>query len=133
MREGAWEDEIFAVSTAWSIVHAKPPVLSVLAQYPRTGSPLRFYGPVSFEAGALLIRMFGLSSTVWRLVCTAGVVLSIWASLCLVHLAGGDKWAGFITALVIALSGSVAPFPGRWDAITAGLFLTGLLLFSARR
>jgi hypothetical protein len=112
-REGAWEDEIFAVSTAWSIVHSKPPVLSVLAQYPRTGSPLRFYGPVSFEAEALLIRMFGLSSTVWRLAC----------------LAGGDKWAGFITTLVIALSGSVAPFPGRWDAITAGLFLTGLVLF----
>jgi len=128
-REGAWEDEIFAVSTAWSIVHSKPPRLSVLAQYPGTGSPLRFYGPVSFEAEALLIRMFGLSETVWRLVCIAGVLLSIWASLRLVHLAGGDKWAALITALVIALSGSVAPFPGRWDAITAGLFLTGLLLF----
>ena len=92
-REGAWEDEIFAVSTAWSIVHSKPPHLSVLAQYPGTGSPLRFYGPVSFEAEALLIRMFGLSATVWRLVCLAGVILSIWAALRLVHLAGGDKWA----------------------------------------
>ena len=128
-REGAWEDEIFAVSTAWSIVHSKPPVLSVLAQYPGTGSPVRFYGPVSFEAEALLIRAFGLSATAWRLACLAGVILSIWASLRLVKLAGGDKGAQFVTALVIALSGSVAPFPGRWDAVTSGLFLTGLLFF----
>jgi hypothetical protein len=129
VRECAWEDEIFAVSTAWSIVHSKPPVLSVLAQYPGTGSPLRFYGPVSFEAEALLIRAFGLSATVWRLACLAGVILSIWASLRLVKLAGGDNRAGFITASIIALSGSVAPFPGRWDAVTSGLFLTGLLFF----
>jgi hypothetical protein len=129
MREGAWEDEIFAVSTAWSIVHSKPPVLSVLARYPGTGSPLRFYGPVSFEAEALLIRAFGLSATVWRLACLAGVILSIWASLALVKLAGGDNRAGLITASIIALSGSVAPFPGRWDAVTSGLFLTGLLFF----
>jgi hypothetical protein len=129
VRESAWEDEIFAVSTAWSIVHSKPPVLSVLARYPGTGSPLRFYGPVSFEAEALLIRAFGLSATVWRLACLAGVILSIWASLALVKLAGGDNWAGLITASIIALSGSVAPFPGRWDAVTSGLFLTGLLFF----
>ena len=129
VRESAWEDEIFAVSTAWSIVHAKPPVLSVLAQYPGTGSPLRFYGPISFEAEALLIRAFGLSATVWRLACLAGVILSIWVSVALVKLAGGDKWARYITALIIALSGSVAPFPGRWDAVTSGLFLTGLLFF----
>jgi hypothetical protein len=129
VREGAWEDEIFAVSTAWSIVHSKPPVLSVLAQYPGTGSPLRFYGPVSFEAEALLMRVFGLSATVWRLACFAGVILSIWASLRLVNLAGGDDRAGFITALIITLSGSVAPFPGRWDAVTSGLFLTGLFFF----
>ena len=135
VREGAWEDEIFAVSTAWSMVHSKPPDLSVLAQYPGTGSPLRFYGPVSFEAEALLIRSFGLSATVWRLACLAGVILSIWASLRLVNLAGGDNRAGLITASIIALSGSVAPFPGRWDAVTSGLFLTGLffLLRGAER
>lgn len=131
VREGAWEDEIFAVSTAWSMVHSKPPDLSVLAQYPGTGSPLRFYGPVSFEAEALLIRSFGLSATVWRLACLAGVILSIWASLRLVNLAGGDNRAGLITASIIALSGSVAPFPGRWDAVTSGLFLTGLFFFCA--
>ena len=128
-REGAWEDEIFAVSTAWSIARSGPPHLSVLAQYPRTGSPVQFYGPVSFEAETLLIRALGLSATAWRLACLAGVILSIWASLRLVKLAGGDKGARFITALVIALSGSVAPFPGRWDAVTSGLFLTGLLFF----
>src|ERR1700739_1543542 len=51
-RQTAWEDEIFAVSTGWSMAHSHPPTLSVLAQYPRTGSPIKFYGPVSFEAEA---------------------------------------------------------------------------------
>ena len=126
-RLAAWEDEIFAVSTGWSMARSHPPILSVLAQYPRTGSPIRFYGPVSFEAEAWLIRLFGLSLPVWRLVCIAGVALSIWAAMRLVNVAGGDKWAGLITGLITALSGSLAPFPGRWDAVTSGLFLTGLL------
>ena len=126
-RLAAWEDEIFAVSTGWSMARAHPPILSVLAQYPRTGSPIRFYGPVSFEAEAWLIRLFGLSLPVWRLACIAGVALSIWAAMRLVNVAGGDKWAGLITGLITALSGSLAPFPGRWDAVTSGLFLTGLL------
>jgi hypothetical protein len=128
-RQAAWEDEIFAVSTGWSMAHSHPPILSVLAQYPRTGSPIKFYGPVSFEAEASLIRLFGLSLSVWRMACIAGVALGIWAAMRLVNAVGGDKWAGLITGLVIALSGSLAPFPGRWDAVTSGLFLTGLLFF----
>lgn len=128
-RQTAWEDEIFAVSTGWSMARSHPPILSVLAQYPHTGSPIKFYGPVSFEAEASLIRLFGLSLTVWRMACIAGVGLCIWAAMRLVNLAGGDKWAAFITGLITALSGSLAPFPGRWDAVTAGLFLTGLLFF----
>lgn len=128
-RQAAWEDEIFAVSAGWSIARSQPPVLSVLAQYPGTGSPIRFYGPVSFETEAALIRFFGLSLSLWRMVCVAGVVLSIWAAMRLAGVAGGDKWAELITGLIIALSGSLAPFPGRWDAVTSGLFLTGLLFF----
>jgi hypothetical protein len=128
-RLAAWEDEIFAVSTGWSMARSHPPILSALAQYPRTGSPIKFYGPVSFEAEASLIRLFGLSLSVWRMACIAGVALSIWAAMRLVNAAGGDKWAGLITGLVTALSGSLAPFPGRWDAVTSGLFLTGLLFF----
>ena len=129
-RQAPWEDEIFAVSTGWSIAHSRPPILSVLAQYPQTGSPVRFYGPVSFEAEALLIRIFGLSFTVWRLACFAGVVLSLWVSWLLVKVAGGDKWARLITTLFIALAGSVGgPLPGRWDAVTSGLFFCGLLFF----
>lgn len=126
-RQAAWEDEIFAVSTGWSIARSQLPTLSVLAQYPGTGSPVKFYGPVSFEAEASLIRLFGLSLSLWRLVCVAGVAFSIWAAMRLVNVAGGDKWAEVITGLTIALSGSLAPFPGRWDAVTSGLFLTGLL------
>jgi len=128
-RQTAWEDEVFAVSTGWSIARSHPPILSVLDQYPQTASPIKFYGPVSFEAEALLIRLFGLSLSAWRMACVAGVAFSIWAAMTLVNVAGGDKWAGLITGLIIALSGSLAPFPGRWDAVTSGLFLTGLLFF----
>lgn len=128
-RQAAWEDEIFAVSTGWSIARSQPPILSVLAQYPGTGSPIKFYGPVSFEAEAWLIRLFGLSLSLWRMACLAGVAFSIWAAMRLVNVAGGDKRAELITGLLIALSGSLAPFPGRWDAVTSGLFLAGLLFF----
>jgi hypothetical protein len=128
-RQAAWEDEIFAVSTGWSLARSRPPILSVLAQYPGTGSPIKFYGPISFEAEASLIRLFGLSLSLWRMACVAGVAFSIWAAMRLVSVAGGDKWAELITGLIIALSGSLAPFPGRWDAVTSGLFLTGLLFF----
>jgi hypothetical protein len=129
-RQATWEDEVFAVSTAWSLARSQPPILSVLAQYPHTGSPVLFYGPVSFEAAALLIRAFGLSPTIWRLACFGGVLLCLFASCQLVRVAGGDRWAQVITALVIALIESVgSTLPGRWDAVTCGLFLSGLLLF----
>ena len=128
-RQAAWEDEIFAVSTGWSVARSRPPIPSVLAQYPGTGSPIKFYGPISFEVVASLIRLFALSLSLWRMACVAGVAFSIWAAMRLVSVAGGDKWAELITGLIIALSGSLAPFPGRWDAVTSGLFLTGLLFF----
>lgn len=129
-RQAPWEDEIFAVSTGWSLARSQPPILSVLAQYPRTGSPILFYGPVSFEVEAWLIRVFGLSLNVWRLACSAGFLLCISAGRGLVKRAGGDKWAQLATVLVITLAGSVGgTLPGRWDAMTAGLFLSGLLLF----
>lgn len=128
-RQAPWEDEIFGVSTGWSLARSHPPILSVLAQYPHTGSPIPFYGPVSFEAEAWLIRAFGLSLIVWRLACLSGVLLTLFACWELVRLAGGDKWAQLVTALMIALSSSVSgPFPGRWDAVTTGLFLSGLLV-----
>ncbi len=111
------------------MARSQPPSLSVLAQYPGSGSPVKFYGPVSFEAEASLIRLFGLSLSWWRMACLSGVAFSIWASMRLVNAAGGDKSAELITGLIIALSGSLAPFPGRWDAVTSGLFLTGLLFF----
>jgi hypothetical protein len=129
-RQEAWEDEIFAVSTGWSLARHQGTALSVLADYPKTGSPVHFYGPVSFEAEAWLIRVFGLSLLAWRLACFLGVLLCVLVSTGLVKLAGGDKWAQLITALIIALSGSVSiTLPGRWDAVTSGLFLSGLLLF----
>jgi hypothetical protein len=129
-RQATWEDEVFVVSTGLSMARSQPPILSVLAQYPRTGSPVRFYGPVSFMASALQIRAFGLSVASWRLICFAGVILTVLVSIALVRLAGGGKWAQLTAALVLALAGSIATRqPGRWDFVTAGLFLSGLLLF----
>jgi hypothetical protein len=128
-RQAPWEDEIFAISTSWSMARSQPPIMSVMAQYPRTGSPVRFYGPVSFGIAALEIRTFGLSMAVWRLTCFAGLLLTILVSTRLIRLAGGDKWAQLIAALILVLAGSTATQPpGRWDFITCGLFLSGLLL-----
>ena len=92
-RQEPWEDEIFAVSTGWSLARSQGATLSVLADYPKTGSPISFYGPVSFEAEALLIRVFGLSLLAWRLACFFGILLCVLVSSRLVRLAGGDKWA----------------------------------------
>lgn len=130
-RQEPWEDEIFAVSTGWSLARSGPPTLSVLADYPRTGSPVLFYGPVSFEVEAWLIRVFGLSVFVWRFACFLGLPLCIIVCWALIKVAGGNKWARLTAALFIALAGSVSgPFPGRWDFIAVGLFLSGLLLFT---
>jgi hypothetical protein len=129
-RQEPWEDEIFAVSTGWSLAGSQGATLSVLADYPKTVSPIKFYGPVSFEAEALLIHVFGLSLHAWRLACFLGVLLCVVVSSSLVKLSGGDIWAQLIAALIIALSGAVGvTLPGRWDAVSAGLFLSGLLVF----
>lgn len=129
-RQEPWEDEIFAVSTGWSLARSQAPMLSVLGDYPRTGSPISFYGPVSFETENWLIRVFGLSLFPWRFVCFLGVPLCILVCSALVKAAGGDRWARLATALFVALAGSVAgALPGRWDFITVAFFLSGVLLF----
>lgn len=128
-RQASWQDEIFVVSTGLSVARSQPPIQSVMAQYPHADSPIRFYGPVSFVADAQLIRWFGLSITAWRLVCLGGVVLTVLVSITLVRFAGGDKWAQLITALITGLAASFGSLPGRWDAITSGLFLGALLFF----
>ncbi len=128
-RQPSWQDEIFFVSTGWSLAQSKPPIMSVMAQYPRTDSPIRFYGPVSFEVDAQLIRTLGLSMVAWRRLCFGGVVLTLLLASSLVKLAGGDTWAQLITALIIGFAESVGTaLPGRFDAMTLALFLAGLLL-----
>jgi hypothetical protein len=129
-RQPAWQDEIFFVSTSWSMARSQPPIMSVMAQYPRTDSPIEFYGPVWFESGAQLIRLFGLSAVAWRLACLAGSILTLLLSVVLVRHAGGDRWAQLLTALIVSLSGpSAAMLPGRWDGLTSALCLCGLLPF----
>lgn len=128
-RQASWQDEIFFVSTGWSLAQSKAPIMSVMAQYPRTDSPIQFYGPVSFEVCAQLIRTLGLSLVAWRRLCFCGVILTLLLSGSLVKLAGGDKWAQLITALIIGLAESLgSALPGRFDTVTSALFLAGLLL-----
>jgi hypothetical protein len=128
-RQASWQDEIFFVSTGWSLAQSKPPIMSVMEQYPRTDSPIQFYGPVAFEVDAQLMRVLGLSLVAWRFLCLAGVILTLLVSSSLVKLAGGDRWAQLITALIIGLAQSVnSNLPGRFDAMTTALFLSGLLL-----
>ena len=65
-----------------------------------------------------------------EIACFLGVILCVFVCRDWSKLAGGDKWAQLITALIIALSESVGvTLPGRWDAVTSGLFLSGVLLF----
>jgi hypothetical protein len=124
-----WQDELFVVSTGLSIARSKPPIESVMALYPQSDSPIKFYGPVSFESEALLIHIFGLSMRAWRLVCFAGVVFNLLVAVNLVRLGGGDEWAQLVTALTLGISGFTAAMqPGRWDFVTSGLFFSGLLI-----
>src|ERR1700761_5515779 len=130
LHQEPWEDEVFGASTGLSIARAQGQTLSVLADYPHTGSPIPFYGPVSFYAEAALIRAFGLSWFTWRLACFLGIVGCAAVCAALVRAAGGDRWAQLATAFLILLSTSVGgTFPGRWDYITTGVFLSGLLIF----
>ena len=116
----------FVVSTALSVARYQPPIMSVMSRYPRTDSPIAFYGPVSFETEALLIRAFGLSVSVWRFVCFAGLLFTLWLASGLVGLAGGDKWARLTVALILAFAGSIATQqPGRWDFPAVACFLGG--------
>lgn len=128
-RLASWEDEVFAFSTGWSIAHAKTPALSVLALFPDTISPVRFYGPVSFETAAVLIRIFGFSPTAWRVACFSGVILTTLVSALLVRLAGGDRWATLLAVLVSCFGGVVeSNMPGRFDFVAMGILLLGMLL-----
>jgi hypothetical protein len=124
-----WQDELFVVSAGLSIARSQPPIESVIALYPQSDSPIKFYGPVSFEAAARLIRIFGPSMGPWRLACFGGVIFNLLIAVRLVRLGGGNEWAQLLTGMVLALSGFAAAMqPGRWDFVTSGLFLSGLLL-----
>lgn len=123
-----WQDEVFVTSTAWSMAHSGVPKLSVLVQYPQSGSPIGFYGPVSFQAALVLVKMFGLSLAPWRLVCLGGVAFTAIAGALLVRVGGGDRWAQLLAALMLTLVGTISRFlPGRWDYVTTGFFFLGLL------
>lgn len=127
--EPTWQDEVFAISTAWSIVHGGPANLSVLGVYPKTISPERFYGPVSFETEAALIRAFGLRPYPWRTVCTLfGNALILLDALFLLRAAGAGRWIQLIGASIVTAASLNYCGLGRWDPVTVGLLLAGLAL-----
>jgi len=135
-RAPTWEDEVFAQSTAWSIVHGSQPNLSVIAMYPYSISPERFYGPVSFQVAADLEKMFGLQTWPWRMVCFLfGISLMVLSSALILRFVGAGRWVVLAGASAVELSSVYcSSLPGRWDPVTVGLLLSGiaLLLHAAR-
>jgi len=129
-RAPTWEDEVFVQSTAWSMVHGGQPNLSVLAMYPHTISPERFYGPVSFQVAATLLRVFGLQTWPWRAVCFLfGISLMVLSSALILRFTGANPWVVLAGAWVVATSSVYSSLhPGRWDPVTIGLVLSGIAL-----
>ncbi len=116
----AWQDELFVVSGGLSMRPRRTAIESVMRLYPESDSPIKFYGPVSFEAEALLIRVFGLSLKAWRFVCFVGVIFNLSIAVSLVVLGGGDEWAQLITILTLGLWASL-PLCSRVESGTLSL------------
>ncbi len=129
-RAPTWEDEVFAQSTAWSIVHGSQPNLSVIAMYPDSISPERFYGPVSFQVAAALEKMFGLQTWPWRMVCfLLGISLIVLSSALILRFVSAGRWVVLAGASAVAISSVYcSSLPGRWDPVTIGLILSGIAL-----
>ena len=127
-REPTWEDELYVLSTAWSMLHGGPPNQSALAIYPHSHSVVQFYGPVSFRAAVTLLRIFGLKTWPWRALCFLfGIAFIVLSSAFLLRLAGLKRWALLAGASAIAVSSAYCTsLPGRWDPMTVAFILGGM-------
>ena len=124
-----WQDEVFAISTGWSIVHEAPANLSVLGFYPNTISPERFYGPVSFQTEAALLRAFGFAPYPWRAACTLfGDTLIFFVALILLRTAGAGRWMQLIGTTIVTAAALNYCGLGRWDPVTTGCLMAGFAL-----
>ena len=133
-REPTWEDELYVLSTAWSMLHGGPPNQSALAIYPHSHSVVQFYGPVSFRVAAALLRIFGLKTWPWRALCFPfGISFIVLSSASLLRLAGVREWTLLAGASAVTVSSAYCTsLPGRWDPMTVALILGGMaLLFYA--
>jgi hypothetical protein len=124
-----WEDEIFWFSTCLSMLRHLRPVPSVLEDFPGTRSPLHFYGPTLFWAGALTMKIFGATVRSWRSFGFAGNVAFL-AAIALLFRRLWRSWcAAMIAVFVFSLSlWSSLGFsvPGRLDAWTLALIVLAL-------
>ncbi len=128
-REPTWGDELYPLSTAWSIMHGRPANLSVDGMFPHDIPLVRFFGPVSFRAAVALIEMFGLKALPWRMLCFLfGISLIAVSSAFLLRLAGAGHWVvlGGTSAVLVSAAYCIL-FPGRWDPVTVGLIFAGIL------
>jgi hypothetical protein len=130
-RQPTWEDELYVLSTAWSILHGGPSNQSALGIYPHQNSIVHFYGPVSFNVAITLLRIFGLKTWPWRAACFLfGISLIVISSAFLLHLAGVKRGIVLAGASAVAVSSVYCTvLPGRWDPMTVGLILSGIAVF----
>jgi hypothetical protein len=131
-----WEDEIFWFSTCLSMIRHQKPVPSVLNDFAGTHSPLRFYGPTLFWAGALVMKIFGTTVRIWRSYAFAGNVAFLLAVALLFRRLSRSWCSIAIVAFVFSLSlgGSFGfSLPGRPDAWTLGVILLALAVAGRER
>jgi hypothetical protein len=126
-----WEDEVYWLSTCLSMLRHQGAIPSVLADFPGTQSPLRFYGPVLFWLGAAFLKLFGTTLLSWRTYTYLGRVAVLATSALLFRRAG---WAGRqVLAAVFILSLSVTysfafTLPGRPDSWGVAILIAAMAL-----
>jgi hypothetical protein len=131
-----WEDEIFWFSTCLSMIRHQRPVPSVLGDFAGTHSPLGFYGPTLFWAGALVIKIFGATERTWRSFSFAGNLGFLFVVAMLFRRLQRSWCAVAIVVFVFSLSlgGSFGiSLPGRLDAWTIALIVLALVIAAGER
>src|ERR1700750_2340309 len=131
-----WEDEIFWFSTCLSMIRHQKAVPSVLTDFAGTHSPLHFYGPTLFWAGALVMKIFGTTVRIWRSYAFAGNVAFLLAVVLLFRRLRRSWYAIAIVAFVFSLSLGVSfglSLPGRPDGWTLAAIVLALWVVAGER
>ena len=133
---GGWEDEVYWASTCLSILRHKGSIPSVLADFPRPASPLRFYGPTMFWIEVAVLKVFGFSVRTWRSFTFAGDIAYL-AGIAVLFYRLRRSWtvamgAALFCALSIAFSFEVS-LPGRPDSWTLALVVFAMAVAAPDR